>query len=193
MARHWYGQTPTDWTMSTGSATYDPETETSLAAAFVRGPVTITFWNAPIGGTQYTDLLDASGSAITEVKSADGTTSLPLGTIPQFQGPDGAPVGPAEMWADAGGGVRYLMVATDLGGDVTELQSTVADLIGTVTALTEMVQNSMGAVVCNAGTSSWPERPAGDSRLFQWVGPSVPTAGAPYMEEGDLWVNTSAA
>lgn len=188
MARHWYGQTPTDWTMSTGSVTVDPETETSLAAAFVRGPVTITFWDAPIGGAQYTDLLDASGSAITEVKSADGTTSLPLGTIPQFQGPDGV----AQMWADAGGGVRYLMVATDLGGDVTELQSTVADLIGTVTTLTTMVQNSMGAVVYDTA-SSWPQRPAGDSRLFQWVGPSVPTAGAPYMEEGDLWVNTSAA
>lgn len=187
--RHWYGQTPTDWTMTSGPATFDPETETSFATAFVRGPVTVTFWDAPIGGTQYTDLLDASGSAVTQVKSSDGSTVLPLGTIPQFQGPEDV----AQMWADAGGGVRFLMVATDLGGDVTELQAAVADLIGTVTALTTMVQNSMGAVVYDAGAASWPERPAGDSRTFQWVGPSVPTAGTPYMEEGDLWVNTSAA
>lgn len=187
--RYWFGQTPTDWTFAKGTVTTDEETETSSAPALVHGPITITFWDAPIGGNQLTDLLDASGSAVTVIVSAGEGGLLPLGTVPRFQGPDDVP----QMWADAGGGVRFLMVSTDVGGDVKELQSTVADLIETVTALTTMVQNTKGTVVYNAGSSSWPERPTGDSRIFEWVGPSVPAAGTPYMEEGDLWVNTSAA
>lgn len=194
MARHEYGKTLTDWSMKFGDVT---STDTGsgtvkTAPALATGPVAVTFWNAETGGTQYTDLLDASGGAITQVMTADGTSGLPIGTIPLFRGPDATPE-VTEMWADAGGGTRYKMSANDLGGDVAELKSTVADLIGTVTTLTTMVQATAGVVVYNAGTSSWPERPAGDSRIFQWVGPSVPTAGAPYMEEGDLWVNTSAA
>ncbi|TYK45148.1 hypothetical protein [Actinomadura decatromicini] len=178
MARHWFGQSPSDWTFSVDAGD----------GVVLAGSVTVTLWNAAAGGTQYTDLLDAAGTPITEVVTGDGST-LPKGTIPQFQGPDGI----GELWADAGGGIRYRLTPTDLGGDVVELQSAVADLTTTVTALTTMVQNSGGMVVYNAATSSWPQRPAGDSRLFQWVGPSVPTAGTPYMEEGDLWVNTSAA
>lgn len=194
MARHWFGKMLTDWSMTLGDVT-EVDTGSGIvktAPALVTGPVAVTFWNAETGGTQYTDLLDASGTPVAQVMTADGTSGLPIGTIPLFQGPDATPE-VTEMWADAGGGTRYKMTANDLGGDVAELKSTVADLIGTVTTLNAMVQNTKGTVVYNAVTSSWPERPAGDPRLFEWVGPSVPTAGAPYMKEGDLWVDTSAA
>src|SRR5690606_39621079 len=54
------------------------------------------------------------GEPITHVVTADGTGTLQVGTIPRFQGPNGV----TEMWADAAGGARYLMVATSLGAMV---------------------------------------------------------------------------
>src|SRR5690606_9655103 len=110
--RFWFGQSPTDWTTVLGA-----ETESNgvkLRPAIAAGPVTVTFWDSATGGTQYTDLLDASGEPITHVVTADGTGTLQVGTIPRFQGPNGV----TEMWADAAGGARYLMVATSLGAMV---------------------------------------------------------------------------
>lgn len=187
MPRHTFGQTLTDWTMDVGTTTTVGSVTT--APVLAKGPAAITFWSAQVGGVQYTDLIDPSGSTTDTITSSDGEDGLTVGAIPEFQGPDNI----GEMWADAGAGMRFKMTANDVGGDAAELKSTVADLTATVTALTTMVQNTKGTVVYNAATSSWPERPAGDSRLFEWVGPSAPMAGAPYMEEGDLWVNTSAA
>ncbi|PAK25783.1 hypothetical protein CJD44_14220 [Streptomyces sp. alain-838] len=63
----------------------------------------ITFWSAPDGGSQYTDLLDASGNPITEI-TADGQSMLPT-----FQGPDGVTI----MWASAGGSTRVWIRARD--------------------------------------------------------------------------------
>lgn len=97
MSRHTFGQSPTDWTFTVGAAN----------AATLAGGVTLTLWSAPTGGTQYTDLLSAVGGAIAAVVSADGTTGLPVGTIPLFSGPDGV----TEMWADAGAGYRFLLTA----------------------------------------------------------------------------------
>ncbi|MEW2451183.1 hypothetical protein AB0896_27120 [Streptomyces parvulus] len=56
----------------------------------------VTFWSAREGGSQYTDLLDASATPITEV-TTDST-----GSIPPFSGPDSV----TGMWADAGGEKR---------------------------------------------------------------------------------------
>lgn len=56
----------------------------------------VTMWSAATGGTQYTDLLDANGAAVTYVTSTTG------GQLPSFSGPSGV----TQMWADAGGGVR---------------------------------------------------------------------------------------
>jgi hypothetical protein len=64
----------------------------------------ITFWNDADAGTQYTDLLDAASSPITQVVADE------YGAIPQFQGPDGV----LGMWADAGGGSRAWIVTRDL-------------------------------------------------------------------------------
>jgi len=64
----------------------------------------ITFWSAAHDGTQYTDLLDASGNPATSV------TSDTYGAVPSFYGPDEI----AGMWAEAGGGsTRAWMTARD--------------------------------------------------------------------------------
>lgn len=176
MARHWFGRALTDWTMDVGDTTTAGGATTGPVLA--TGPVTITFWSAAVGGVQYTDLLNAAGNPITQVMSSDGSDGLTVGTIPQFQGPDGV----AEMWADAGSGARYKMVATDLGSVVKDLSSTVADLQAAIATLS----NSPGLVVYNASTASWPTRPV-DSRIYFWVGPTAPAL----IPDGDLWINTS--
>ena len=180
MARHWYGQTLTDWSMTLGEQT-EVETEAGtmkVAPVSAAGPKPITFWNAASGGTQYTDLLDASGNPITQVTASDGASgSPPLGTIPRFRGPDGNPE-VMEMWADAGGTIRYLMPATDLGAYVSDLRERMADLEATV----ELLKNSLGVLVYDGG---WPERPA-DDRPYGWIGPS-----APAVTGNDIWFNTA--
>jgi hypothetical protein len=109
MSRHWFGQSPADWTFTVGDAD----------AATLAGGIVLTLWDSPVSGTQITDLLDSTGSPITTVTSSDGS-SLPIGTIPRFLGPDG---GITTLWADAGGGSRSLLVATDMGADVATLQT----------------------------------------------------------------------
>lgn len=112
MSRHTFGQGPSDWTFTVGTAN----------AATLAGGVTLSFWDNPTSGTQYTDLLDSTGAPITTVLSASGTSGLPVGTIPAFSGPDGV----TAMWVDAGGGYRSLIVARDLGAAVTTLQTSTA-------------------------------------------------------------------
>lgn len=112
MSRHIYGQGPADWTFTVGAAN----------AATLAGGVVITLWDNATSGTQLTDLLDGTGSAITTVTSSTGASGLPIGTIPRFSGPDGV----TQMWADAGGGFRSLMIALDLGTDVKTLQTSTA-------------------------------------------------------------------
>jgi hypothetical protein len=62
----------------------------------VAAGASITFWDESDGGTQYTDLLDASSAPVTQV------TSDEFGAIPEFSGPDDV----TGMWADAGGESR---------------------------------------------------------------------------------------
>ncbi|MBD0837362.1 right-handed parallel beta-helix repeat-containing protein [Streptomyces sp. TRM68416] len=62
----------------------------------VASGATITFWDDPDTGTQYTDLLDAQGLPATQI------TADEYGAIPEFQGPDGV----TGMWADAGADTR---------------------------------------------------------------------------------------
>jgi hypothetical protein len=65
---------------------------------------TVTFWTAASGGSQVTDLLDASGNA------ASSITTDSSGQLPSFQGPNDAS---AVLWASAGGGARARLGATD--------------------------------------------------------------------------------
>lgn len=66
----------------------------------------VTFWDDSDGGTQYTDLLDASSAPITQV------TADEFGAIPEFSGPDGV----TGMWADAGGANRAWIEARSVTG-----------------------------------------------------------------------------
>lgn len=97
MTRYQFGQGPADWTFTVGSGD----------TAVLQGGVTITMWDLPASGTQYTDLLDSTGSPIVAVTSASGMDGLPTGTIPSIYGPDGV----TDMWADAGGGYRARITA----------------------------------------------------------------------------------
>ncbi|EPD63186.1 right-handed parallel beta-helix repeat-containing protein [Streptomyces sp. HGB0020] len=67
--------------------------------------ITITFWDAPTGGSQYTDLLDAGSNPVTQVVADE------QGFIPRFSGPDAI----TGMWADAGGSSRAWIEAHSNG------------------------------------------------------------------------------
>ena len=70
----------------------------------------ITFYDGAEDGAQYADLLDATGSPISEV------TADEFGALPPFQGPDGV----TGMWADAGGQKRAFIEAHSVtAGDAT--------------------------------------------------------------------------
>lgn len=112
--RHWFGRGATDWTFSLGGSTVSGSITT--APALATGPATLTMWSQETSGAQYTDLLDAGEAAITEVDSGNGVL-LPVGTIPRFLGPPDI----TYMWADGGAGVRYLLVATDLGDAIADM------------------------------------------------------------------------
>ncbi|MBL3670648.1 right-handed parallel beta-helix repeat-containing protein [Streptomyces sp. M2CJ-2] len=94
MARHEYGR---------GMADYVVQPTDGLWG--VAPGAIITFWDDPDVGTQYTDLLDASGAAVTQI------TADEHGFIPGFQGPDSV----TGMWADAGGESRAWMEARNAG------------------------------------------------------------------------------
>ncbi|MFE9381369.1 glycosyl hydrolase family 28-related protein [Streptomyces sp. NPDC006855] len=64
----------------------------------------VTVWDAAEGGTQYTDLQDAGGTAMTSVRADE------YGGLPRFFGPDEV----TGMWADAGGLARAWIAAHNL-------------------------------------------------------------------------------
>ena len=112
MARFWFGGGVSDWTFTTqdGVGGFND-------VAQVVGGATVTVWNAETGGTQYTDLLDDAGAAVSFVTSSDGTTGRAAGQIPPFQGPDGV----REVWAEAAGGPRALLVGRPTVGFNTDV------------------------------------------------------------------------
>lgn len=180
MARHWFGQSLTDWTMVLGDETQVDDVR--FRPAITTGPVAVTFWDSATGGTQYTDLLDASGAPITQVTTADGTGVLPLGTIPRFQGPDGV----TSMWADAGGGARYLMVATSLATTVDDQEARLSDLENIIANVWALTQSVVLSVVYDEGSATWPPRPAlAGSRPVYWHGPDGNPPPAGYMQTND--------
>ncbi|MEV6791238.1 SGNH/GDSL hydrolase family protein [Streptomyces sp. NPDC051320] len=108
MARHRFGGIA-DYVIAAGTdnvATLEPS-------------VTVTAWNAAIGGTQYTDLTDTDGT--TPITNGE-LTSDTGGAVPEFYGPDG--VRSMYLDANAGSGPRRRTIATDIGEDLTNLEST---------------------------------------------------------------------
>ncbi|MEU1761315.1 hypothetical protein [Micromonospora sp. NPDC005652] len=100
MARYWFGAKLPDWVF----ASID-DVGGSNDMVQVRGGVEVTFHNAEVGGTPYSDLLDVNGVAVSSVITSDGSDGRAPGTIPPFEGPDGV----LEMWASAAGGPRLLI------------------------------------------------------------------------------------
>ncbi|TDD37902.1 hypothetical protein E1287_07545 [Actinomadura sp. KC06] len=178
MARHTFGQSLTDWTMGLGaSATSEGVTTAPVIAT---GPATITLWSAQTGGIQYTDLLNGDGAAVTAITSSDGSDGLPIGTIPEFSGPDNI----TEMWASADGGVRFKMVATDLGGALAVVEEHTA-------AIEDLQTHRLPAILWDAGASAYPERtPELAGKRVEWVGPSAPPVSSSHAAEGDIWMKT---
>ena len=80
----------------------------------------VTFWTALSGGSQYTDLQNTGGGAITSV-TADAN-----GQIPEFFGPAGI----WKMAADAGGGTRRWVTASDIGDFLNAVYTSVHALGG---------------------------------------------------------------
>jgi hypothetical protein len=182
MSRHQFGGSLADFVVVAG----DPATVGDIDGfQTVLAPDTdVTFWTAQTAGTQYTDLLDLTGTPITSA-ATDST-----GALPQLQGPDTDPE-IWVMWADAseGAGPRRLIVSTDAGASIAALASALADVTEDVTSLATLASTSLGVVVYDSGSSSWPDRPS-DSRVYMWVGPTAPAVGGTGMVDGkDFWLN----
>jgi hypothetical protein len=121
--RHAFGGDLTSWTFTVGAAN-----AATLASAAIR------FYNAQVGGTEYTDFTsDAAGTTpLSGITSSDGSGGQALGTIPTFYGPPDVWF----MYASAGGGQRMFMPSVDLAA---ALQAAVAALTGTQSDLTAHV------------------------------------------------------
>jgi hypothetical protein len=101
VARHFFGYGTSDFAM----------TPQSTSLVLVPG-ATGTVWDSSTSGTQLTDLTDVNSTPITTV-TADENAQV------AFHGPDGV----SSLYVDFGYGLRYLMVATDLGADIDDLRS----------------------------------------------------------------------
>lgn len=180
MSRHWFGQSPADWTFSVGDGD----------VAVLQGGVQVTAWSAPEGGVQYEDLLDAGGVAITSVVTGDGSSAAaPLGTIPRFQGPDGI----TSIWADSGGGGRYQMVATDLGDTMLSNEGRLDNVENTVDALSALAAVSVVTVTYDETAGTWPARPdIAGGRIVFWFGPVASPPPAGFMAQNDQFFGWQA-
>lgn len=190
--RHKFGMSPADWVFTAGTG----------GEAILQGGVAVTFWNAQTGGTQITDLLtaDENMTPISQVISGDGS-SIPLGVIPEFWGPEGV----TELWADAGGTGRAKMTATDFGDTINQVETNTAQLASLAVTVTgfstvattgeydDLTGAPVLALVATTGSyndlsnkpplglqvvqklgGSWPVRATSApdaSRMAMWVGP----------------------
>jgi hypothetical protein len=120
VARHPFGDTTADVTFNSDTVS---GTDNVMLLA---GGAEVTFWNAQLGGTQYTDLAeDAAGtSPVDHVTTSDGSDGRKAGQIPGFFGPDEI----RQMWAQAASGPRQLVQATDMDQFAAQLTQMAADL-----------------------------------------------------------------
>lgn len=176
MARHQFGGSLTDWTFAQLDGVDGHDDIAQLI-----GGVEVTFWNLEVGGTQYTDLVDDGGAAITSVISSDGLDGRALGTIPPFEGPEDISV----MWAD-GGGPRALIVAWDVAQTAAAAlgQAEVAEeQANAVAAELATVKTQMPVLLLHTG-SAYPAKPAGFALAIR-IGPTQPTSN---VVDGDIWL-----
>jgi hypothetical protein len=109
MARLSAGGGPADYTILTGDTITisTPSGDVDGKTAVVVGGIEVTWWNSETGGTQYTDLLNSSGAAVSSILSSDTTDGRGLGQIARVQYPEGV----RGAWASANGGPRVWMPA----------------------------------------------------------------------------------
>lgn len=101
-----------------------------------------TAWSARTGGTQYTDLQNLSGAALSGgvIPTSDGTDSLNKGQWAIF-GPDGV----VDIWVDFGTGKRSLVRSNNAGGGTGS---------GTVTSVNSVAPDGAGNVALAAANIS---------------------------------------
>lgn len=196
MTRHLFGGGIGDYVVAAG----DPETVGSITGnhtLLVPGQV-VTFWTAATVGTQITDLLDLLDTEIDDVTTDDN------GAIPQFKGPDD---GTRELWADASGGdgPRALMLATDIGSDLSTVESDVATLqagadalapVATSGAYSDLSDAPALATVATSGLySDLTGPPAPGLQYVSKVGGTWPVRAstAPDTARPALWIGPSPA
>lgn len=154
MSRLWYGGKIEDFAASVVGGGY---------YAIPGAGVTGTVWSAKSGGTQVTDLLDASNSPISVVSQVNGW-------VQPFQCPDSAGAQSAyygaALWVDFGTGSRV-----EMAPQYNQLQTLLAATFGSL-----VMHGS------TAGTS----RPT-TSLSVKWVGTVTPTNAV----NGDTYLNTA--
>ncbi|WP_236241172.1 SGNH/GDSL hydrolase family protein [Streptomyces sp. CC228A] len=142
MARHRFG----------GIADYVISRGTDDVATLEPGTV-VTCWNASSGGTQYTDLTEVDG--VTPIVTLTADTE---GAVPEFMGPDG--VRSLYLDANGGSGPRRRSVATDIGEDLTDVESDITALQGslldktTIAAKGDLLVGTAAATAARVGVAS---------------------------------------
>lgn len=178
MARYLFGGRPGDFTV------VDPATTSNIvtAAPSLTGG---TVWSASTGGTQYTDLQTAAGSAITTVSTDSHGTLVP------FKGPDAV----TQVWVSFGGGTRVLI---DPQGPF--VQQTDAVPLATTTPASDTVAGFAGtATTASRGDHAHllpPARPVSIRHISGQVVPMHPIGGTLSTSTlnraffGPIWVST---
>lgn len=182
MARHTFGGGASDWT-------FIFNTDGSVAQA---AGATLTFWDALVGGSQYTaapmpggtddgtGLRDGTGTPISSV-TCDSNGEIP----DSLQGPDSV----YRMAADGSGdgtGPRRWIEANDMGDDLVQLFADAA----AIPALEALQQY----VYYDAAIAAYPARPTTTSPVV-WVGPVQPPVGGTGADEAlnDTWDDSTGS
>ncbi|PZM90184.1 MAG: hypothetical protein DIU79_14465 [Actinobacteria bacterium] len=99
--------------------------------------VVVTFWDAPTGGNQYTDLL-VNGSPAASVTTSTGADGRERGALPVFEGPDDDTV--LSMWAEVQGATaRYLIHSNDITTYINSVRGAVAAHAASIADLDQRV------------------------------------------------------
>jgi hypothetical protein len=196
VSRHLFGGTTADYVIALGDVV-TVGSITGNAAVIVPG-VAVSFFDAETGGTQITDLLDGLGTATSTV------TSDSNGAIPVFSGPDN---GSRSLWADAnsGAGPRRLMVATDIGSDLSTAESDIAGLQTSVGGLATVAATGdyadlldtppLAAVATSGAYSDLTGTPAPGLQYVAKIGGSWPVRASTAPDTGRpaMWIGPSPA
>lgn len=145
------------------------------------GGFNVLFYDGPtVGATAITDLLNASGGAITYVTTSDGTDGHATGQIPVFFGPDGV----FEMWMSIDGNPRQVITSNNVGSYYAPVKTQVDALLNSGNPNpTNMTLSSLIGI----NGASLDAGPVG-STLVKQVGGLYGAGGAPVPLANMIWV-----